>query len=112
MEPFHEFLIRVYAEPDFVWTMAMLMSIISGYMIYSFVDDWVFAVVTTFSMFAAIMVAHQAFTELGIFFTTNPDSNVVAAAGASICSVTLMSVILLRIWHAFADFSNRLKGEV
>lgn len=111
MDFVNQFIDRVVAAPDLVWTMALMMSLIAGYMLYSFVDDYVFAIVTTLSMFIAIMVAHEAFTELGVFFTENKEANIAAAAGAAVCSVTLMSIILLRIWHAFADFGNHLKGN-
>ena len=111
MDILNQFIDRVIAAPDLVWTMALMMSLISGYMLHSFVDDYVFAVVTTLSMFIAIMVAQEAFAEIGVYFTDNKEANIAAAAGASICSVTLMGIILLRIWHAFADFSNRLKGR-
>jgi hypothetical protein len=111
VESLSMFTYQVLAADGLVWTMAFIMSAIAGYILYSYVEDVVFALVATGVLYVSILVAHTSFMLLGIFFTNHNDSNVVAAAGAAICSVAAITVIVVRIKNAIADFNNGLRGE-
>ena len=100
MDSFSIFIEQVYQAPSLVWTLALLMSAISGYMLHSYIGDYLFASVSACALFVAILVAHVAFIELGVFFTTDKESNIAASAGAAVCSVTLITVVMMRLWHA------------
>lgn len=100
METLSEFIGQIYAAPSLVWTLAFLMSVISGYMLHSYIGDYLIATFCGCVLFVSILIAHVAFTELGVFFTTDKESNIAASAGAAICSVTVISVVMLRLWHA------------
>jgi hypothetical protein len=100
MEYFSIFMAQVYGAPTLVWTLGFVMSAVSGYMLHSYVGDYPIAIFSSFVLFASILIAHVAFTELGVFFTTDRESNIAASAGAAICSVTLITVVMMRLWHA------------
>ena len=102
---------QIYAAPSMVWTIALLMSAISSYMLHTYIDDRVFSVFACLSLFVTILIAHVAFNNLGIYFSSNKDSNVVASAGAAVCSMTMFSILVLRMWNMAADARNRLRGE-
>jgi tryptophan-rich sensory protein len=110
MESLSLFIGQIYQAPSLVWTLAFLMSAISGYMLHSYIGDYLFASVSACALFVAILIAHVAFTEMGVFFTTDKESNIAASAGAAVCSVTLITVVMLRLWHAaragYADLSD------
>lgn len=101
----------IYAAPSMVWTVAFLMSAISGYMLQTYIDDVLFSVFAGLSMFVAILIAHVAFTDLGIYFSANRDSNVVASAGAAVCSATIIAILMIRLWNLAADARHRMRGE-
>jgi hypothetical protein len=100
MENLSIFIWHVYQAPSLVWTLALLMSAVSGYVLHSYIGDYLYATVSACVLFVAILIAHVAFTDLGVLFTTNKDSNIAASAGIAICYVTLIALILLRLWHA------------
>ncbi|MEQ1695224.1 MAG: hypothetical protein ABL901_05210 [Hyphomicrobiaceae bacterium] len=110
MESINVFMGQIYAAPSLVWIMAFLMSAISGYMLHTHIGDYLLASFSAVAMFMAILIGHVAFTELGIFFTTDKESNVAASAGAAICSVTVLTVVMLKLWHVlrggYADLSD------
>ena len=110
METLSLFIDQVWAAPSFVWTITLMMSAISGYMLQNRVDDWLFAVACAGALFILTMIAQVAFVNLGVTFTDNKDSNIVAASGAAACSVTLLAILLLRMWYAVMDARNRLRG--
>lgn len=101
---------QIYAAPSLVWTLAFLMSSIAGYMFHTHVGDYLFAVFSAITMFIAILIAHVAFAELGVYFTTDKESNIAASAGAAVCSVTVLTVVMMKLWHAlkggYADLSD------
>ena len=112
MEELRQFIELAYKAPSLVWSLAILMSAISAYILHTYIDDYLYATISAFAMFVAIMVGHVAFTELGVFFTDDKESNIAASAGAAVCSVTLIAIILLRIWHATVSLRTRsIAGE-
>ena len=105
-----QFFYEVMATDGLVWTIAVFMSVCSGYVLHTYISDYFFAIWSSLAMFVAIIVANAAFAHLGIYFSSENGSNVVVASGAAVCSITLMSVVLLRIWNAIEAFNNRLRG--
>ena len=105
------FLYLLWHADTLVWCVAILLSLIAGMILHSYSDDLLFAIVISSALFISIMVANVAFTYLGVMFTTNKNSNIIAAAGAAVCSVTVMGIIALRLVHAIAEHANRLKSE-
>lgn len=108
MEYFSILMGQIDQAPSLVWTLAFLMSAISGYMLHSYIGDYLFATVSACALFVAILIAHVAFAELGVFFTTDKESNIAASAGAAICSVTLITVVMMRLWRAARTGYNDL----
>lgn len=108
MEQVRQFIDLIFVAPALVWSMAILMSIIAGYMLHTYVNDLLFAICGSLVMFAAILVANVAFNELGVAFTTDKESNIAASAGAAICSVALITILVLRIWQAAYLYRSRL----
>lgn len=102
---------QVCAAPGLVWTVAFMMSALTGYMIHTYLDDLMYSIIISIVMYFSIMIANAGFAQIGIFFTSDREANIVAAAGASICSVTLMTVILMRIFYAIGDFNQKLRRE-
>lgn len=80
-----------------VWSVAFLMSLIAAVILNSYTDDFLYPIVIGTALFISIMVANVAFAYLGIMFTANKNSNIVAAAGAAVCSVTVIGILTLRI---------------
>jgi hypothetical protein len=111
VESIYLFWSAVISAPSLVWTVAFMMSALVGWMIHSYLDDLLYAICTAITMYVAIVVANAGFAQIGVYFTTDREANVVAAAGASICAVTLMAVIILRIIYAVGDFNQALKRE-
>lgn len=109
MEEIYQFWLQVYAAPGLVWSLATLMAVVSAYMLHTYVDDYLFAAISGIGMFAAVLVGHVAFTDLGVHFTSDKESNVAASAGAAICSVTIMAILLARLWNAAYIWRTRLK---
>jgi hypothetical protein len=104
------FIDQIYAAPSIVWTMAIIMSAIAGYMLECYLDDMLFAVFSACAMFVAIMIGHVVFIELNVLFTYDREANVVASAGAAVCCVTVMAIITGRIWNAYAENRHRMRG--
>lgn len=104
------FIDQVYAAPMIVWTIAILMSAIAGYMLECYLDDFLFAAFSAVAMFAAIMIANIAFVELDVLFTHDKEANVVGSAGAAVCCVTVIAIVLGRVWNAYAENRHRLRG--
>ena len=106
-----QFIYEVMATDSFVWTIALFMSVCSGYVLHNYIEDYFIATWSSLVMLSAIIVGNAAFAHLGVFFTTNEGSNVIVASGAAVCSITLMSLILLRIWNAIMAYQHVLRGE-
>jgi len=107
MEEFYRFWLQVNDAPGLVWSLATLMAVVSGYMLHTYVEDFVVATISGFVMFGAILVGHVAFTNLGVFFTTDKHANIAASAGAAICSVTLITILMMRLWNGAYLLRNR-----
>lgn len=105
------FLYLLWHADTLVWCIAFLLSLIAGLILHNYSDDFLLSVLTATALFVSIMAANVAFTLLGVMFTTSKNSNVVAAAGAAVCSVTVIALVTLRLLGAIAEYSNRLKGE-
>jgi tryptophan-rich sensory protein len=102
---------QVMSSPPLVWTVAFFMSAAAGYILHTYLDDLLHSFVIAVAMYVSILVANTGFTQLGVFFTTDKEANVVAAAGASICAVTILAVIILRIAYAIGDFRRWFRGS-
>ena len=103
---------QVYQAPSIVWTMAVLMGAMSGYLLDLYIEDAWFSFFSAVAMFMAIMIAQVAFNELGVMFTSDREANVVASAGAAVCSATIIVILLLRVWNAAADSRHRNRSQV
>jgi hypothetical protein len=111
MEQIYQFWLQVNNAPGIVWSLATLMAVVSAYILHTYIGDYAIATLSGFGMFVAVLVGHVAFTELGVFFTSDKESNVAASAGAAICSVTLLMILFLRLWHAAFLLRTRLRGN-
>lgn len=105
------FLYLLWHADTLVWCVALVLSCTAGAILHNYAEDALFSIVISVALFASIMVANVAFTYLGIVFTSSKDSNIVAAAGAAICSVTAIALITVRLLNAIGEHTNRLKGE-
>jgi uncharacterized membrane protein len=111
MEALWQFSDQVMNSTSLVWTVAFFMSAAAGYILHTYLDDMLHAFVIAVVMFGSILVANTGFTQLGIFFTSDKEANVVAAAGASICAVTILAIIALRLAYAVGDVRRWFKGS-
>ena len=109
MESLYTFWDAVVTAPSLVWTVALIMSGLTGWMLHNYLDDLLYAITISIVMYCSILVANAGFAQIGLFFTTDREANIVAAAGASICAVTLMTVIFMRIFYAIGDFHRGIK---
>jgi len=105
------FWILLETADSMVWGIAILMSVIAAAVLHNYTDDGLAAVMVGLALFASMMVSHVAFTVLGVMFLTDKSSNVVAAAGAAVCSVTAVFFITIRLLYAIGDRTNRLRSE-
>lgn len=109
MESLYTFWDAVVTAPSLVWTVAFIMSGLTGWMLHNYLDDFLYSLTISIIMYCSILVANAGFAQIGLFFTTDREANIVAAAGASICAVTLMTLIFVRIFYAIGDFHQKLK---
>jgi hypothetical protein len=101
---------RIMGAESFVWSMGILMSLTAGYMVQQYIEDMLASTVIGLALFVTILIGNWAFIEWGLVFTHNKESNVVAAAGASICAATTLTIITIRVWTAIGSLTNRLRG--
>lgn len=99
------------AADRIVWGVAVLLGVVAGYILYAYTDDLLLALSIAAALLVSMMVANVAFTMLGIMFLGDRTANVVAAAGAALCSVTAIALVSLRLLMAIGDYTNRLKGD-
>jgi hypothetical protein len=102
---------QIYMSDRLVWTVAICMGLLAAYILHYYIEDLMFAFVAAISMFVAIMITNLSFVMLGVMWTSDKNANVVAAAGAAMCSLTLIVVLVMRLWNAIWDYSNGLRGE-
>jgi hypothetical protein len=94
---------QIMRADSLVWSLALLMSGLFGMLLHSYLDDWTATIVAMAGMYIAVLVGSVAFSQLGLVFSHNKDSNIVAAAGAGICTLTLAAVILRWTWLAICN---------
>lgn len=111
MEALWVFLDQIELAPPLVWTTAFFMSALVAWMVHFHLEDLMQTGVVAFFMYWAIVVANVAFSLSGIIFSADRESNVVWAAGASICAVTLAAVALMRLFYAISDLIRWAKGS-
>jgi hypothetical protein len=104
------FLDQMDAAPSLVWTTAFFMSALVAWMIHFYLEDFLQTFVVSFIMYWSIVAANVTFSLTGIIFSADRESNVVWAAGASVCAVTLSAVALIRLYYAIADLIRWSKG--
>jgi cytochrome c biogenesis factor len=102
---------QVWVSPTLVWLMTALFSVVSAYILNTVVDDRLFATLAALAMFLAIMVANVAFTNLGIYFATNQNTNVIASVGAAACCLAVFATVIHKLWYAIFDLRHRVQGD-
>jgi hypothetical protein len=113
-ELFENFLWTVWvilAAERLVWVVAICMSSAAAYILHQYVDDWLYATVAGFILFAAILIANFAFAHIGLIFTFDRQANVVAAAGVAVFAISLVTVVLMRVWFGISDLTYRLRHK-
>lgn len=103
------FLYLLWNADWIVWCVAALMSLIAGVILQNYSDDTLLAVVISVALFVSIMIANVAFTYLGIMFMANKNSNMVAAAGAAVCSVTVIALVAVRLINSIRAHTSRFE---
>jgi hypothetical protein len=102
---------QVWVSPTLVWSMAALFSLISAYLLHTVIDDRLFATLAAIAMFLAIMIANVAFANLGIYFATNQNTNVIASVGAAACCQAVFATVIHKLWYAIFDLRHRVQGD-
>jgi hypothetical protein len=105
------FLDQIETAPPLVWTTAFFMSTLVAWMVHFYLEDFMQTFVVAFIMYWAIVVANVAFSLTGIIFSADRESNVLWVAGASICAITLLAVLLMRLFYAISDLIRWSKGS-
>jgi F0F1-type ATP synthase membrane subunit a len=101
---------QVMLQPSLVWTVAFFMSAAAGWILHSINEDALQTFVIMTILFVAILIANAGFSQLGVYFSNDKESNIVAAAGASICAVAAMAVIIMRLMYAVGDLRRWIKN--
>ena len=102
------FVDEVLASSSLVWSVAILLSAISAYVLHTYIGDWLYSSIISVAMFVSVLIGNAGFARLGLLFTADSDANIVAAAGFSICALTVMAVILMRVFNAIGDLRQKM----
>ena len=109
MEMLWVFLDEVYALPGIVWTVAFIMSFTTGWILHFRLEDFLRTLVICFGLYWAIVFAYVGVDHLGLIFSDDKEANVVWVAGATICFVTAVFVLLARIAYVTSDLIRKLR---
>lgn len=109
MEFLLTFVDEVLASSSLVWTVAIILSSISGYVLHTYIGDMLYSACISVAMFVSVLIGNAGFARIGLYFTNDRDANVVAAAGLSICALTAMAVILMRVFNAVGDLRQKMR---
>ena len=103
------FMDDVLASRTLVWSMATVMSCLAGYVLHSIISDWLRTGVACICMFFGVLIGNTAFDHLGVIISGNSETNIIATAGASICTMATAFVVLAVIAGYFGDLRQKYK---
>ena len=109
MEAMWVFLNEVTALPGIVWTIAFIMTFTTGWILHFRLEDFLRTLVICFGLYWAIIFANVGVGHLNLIFSSDKEANIVWVAGATICMVTALFVILARMTYIARDFLRWLR---
>ena len=98
---------EVASAPQIVWYVALILTFTTAWILHAYNENLLYTVVISTAMFISVLIGEAGFKHIGLLFSADRDSNVVASAGASICAVSAMAMILARLMFAVGDLRQK-----
>ena len=109
VEEMWAFIDEMYAAPGLVWTIAFMMSVVAAWMFHHILEDFLRTMVVSVIMYWAMVATNVAVLRMGIIFSADKEANIVWASGVTICAVTAITVLLIRLSSFVMDGVRALR---